>query len=152
MADRPDIRVKPPLVLLAAIITGGILSTFVPMPVTRRGWQRLAGLPLLVGGFLLGGSAVRRMRRMGTNVDPTQPATTLVTSGPYRFSRNPIYLGFTLMFLGLGMLANSLWFLPLSAALMGILQTQVIPFEEGYLENKFGSVYRSYKGQVRRWL
>ncbi len=152
MEDHPMVRVHPPLVMLAAIVTGAALSFLAPLPVSRRNTLRLAGVPFLAAGLAMVGTALRRMRRLGTNVDPHRPATALVTGGPYRFSRNPIYLGLTLGYAGLGLLANSLWFVPFAAAFLLIIQTQVIRFEETYLENKFGEDYRQYKGRVRRWI
>jgi protein-S-isoprenylcysteine O-methyltransferase Ste14 len=152
MQDHPGIRVHPPLVLLITLLTSSVVSLLVPAPLSRKRWFRLAGLPLVFAGLGLGASALRQMRRAGTNVDPHQPSTALVTGGPYRFTRNPIYLGFTLAYTGLGLLANSLWFLPFAAALMAILQTQVIRFEEMYLEDKFGPQYTGYKENVRRWI
>jgi protein-S-isoprenylcysteine O-methyltransferase Ste14 len=152
MADHPDIRVKPPFIFLGVLLASTMVSLLAPMPVSRKNWLRLAGIPFLAGGFALLSTAFRLMRRKGTNVDPSLPANTLVTEGPYRYSRNPMYLGFTFGYIGLGLLANTLWFLPFTMALMAILQTQVIRFEEAYLENKFGPAYRGYREQVRRWL
>lgn len=152
MEDHPDLRVKPVVVLLGMVLASAILSLLAPMPVSRKKGLRLAGIPMLAAGLGLGFSAIRQMRRAGTNVNPNLPVTALVRSGPYRFTRNPIYLGMALLLAGLGLLANSLWFLPFLGGLVLVLQTQVIHFEEDYLENKFGDEYRAFKQQVRRWL
>lgn len=154
--DHPPIRVQPPLILLADIILGFVLKAFVPARIAPRRWPRAVtvalGLPMLIGGMALGGTAVRNMMHSGTTPDPHRPSTELVTAGPYRFTRNPIYLGFTLIVLGLGFLANSFWFIPLAGALVATIQTQVIRYEEQYLESRFGPRYQAYKGQVRRWV
>jgi protein-S-isoprenylcysteine O-methyltransferase Ste14 len=150
--DHPAIRLPPPLVLLVAAGLGAIISMLVPMPLTRKGWPRLAGVPLLAAAVGIVIAARQRMVNLGTTPHPGHPTTALVTQGPYRFTRNPIYLGMTLLITALGLLANSMWFLPLAAAFVLTLQTQVIRYEETYLENKFGADYRAYKEQVRRWI
>ena len=151
-ADYAPIRLRPPVVLLATALIGAVISMLVPMPVTRRDQLRLAGIPLLAAALGIAIAARQRMVQQGTTPHPGQPTTALVTEGPYRYTRNPIYLGMTLLITALGLLANSLWFIPLAAAFMLTLQTQVIRYEEAYLENKFGDDYRAYKGQVRRWI
>ena len=150
--DHAAIRVPPPLVLLGTVVLGAAASMLAPLPLTRKGWLRLAGIPLLAAGVGVAATARQRMVRLGTTPHPGHPTTALVTQGPYRFTRNPIYLGMALLITALGLLANSLWFLPLAAAFLLTLQTQVIRYEEAYLENKFGEDYRQYKEQVRRWI
>jgi len=91
-------------------------------------------------------------RRAGTTPNPTKPTTALVLRGPYRFTRNPMYLGFAALYLGVTLLVNSLWPLLLFPAVVGLVQGRVIAREEAYLEAKFGNEYRAYKMRVRRWL
>jgi len=151
MEDHPGIKVTPPLVFLIVLVASGVISFFVPMPILKPLWFRLLGLPFMGFGSALVLSAVGQMRQAGTHVSPHLPAKALVTGGPYRFSRNPIYLGLTLNYVGLGLLANTLWFLPFAIGFMFTLQTQVIRFEEIYLEDKFGTEYCRYKDRVPRW-
>ena len=92
------------------------------------------------------------MQRAGTNVNPSLPATTLVISGPFRFSRNPMYLARTLLYLGLGFMANALSVLLTLLPLLVVIRYGVIEREEGYLEAKFGDAYRQYRTTVRRWV
>ncbi len=92
------------------------------------------------------------MEQAKTNVNPSLPATTLVTDGPFRFSRNPMYLARTLLYVGLGLLANSLAVLLTAVPLLMVVQHGVIKREEHYLEAKFGDAYRQYRARVRRWL
>lgn len=92
------------------------------------------------------------MRRAHTNIDPRQPTTTIVVEGPYRFTRNPIYLSLTLLYSGLTVLFNALSGLLLLPIALIILRRGVIEREERYLERKFGEQYLSYKQRVRRWL
>jgi protein-S-isoprenylcysteine O-methyltransferase Ste14 len=92
------------------------------------------------------------MRRAGTNVDPYEPATAIVTGGPYRFTRNPIYVGFTLVYVGISAFTNALAPLMLLPAVFAVMRRGVIEREERYLERKFGGEYLEYKGRVRRWI
>jgi protein-S-isoprenylcysteine O-methyltransferase Ste14 len=89
---------------------------------------------------------------MGTNVQPSQPSTSLVSTGLYRISRNPMYLGMALLYAGLALLLESIVALILLPVVLVIIQTQVIVREERYLEARFGDDYVAYKGRVRRWL
>ena len=91
------------------------------------------------------------MRRAGTNIRPDRPATVIVTDGPFRFSRNPLYLSLTLVYVGIASMMNALWPLLLLVPLLLIVQRGVVLREERYLEAKFGETYRSYKTRVRRW-
>jgi protein-S-isoprenylcysteine O-methyltransferase Ste14 len=93
-----------------------------------------------------------RFRAAGTSPDPHEPTTTIATAGPYRFTRNPMYLGMTLILGGLAFLGNALWPLVAVVPVVWWIQTQVIAKEEAYLEAKFGAEYLALKARVRRWL
>jgi protein-S-isoprenylcysteine O-methyltransferase Ste14 len=95
---------------------------------------------------------VRTFTRAGADVVPGKPATTLVTKGPYRVTRNPIYIGFTLLYFGIAILATSVWMLLLLVPLLIILQKGVVEREEVYLDSKFGEAYQKYQARVPRWL
>jgi len=111
-----------------------------------------AGAVLILVAVALFVSATRAFKAAGTPVPGNQPTSSIVPAGPYRFTRNPIYLAFTLVQLGLALVANSvalvITLLP-AAALMGVV---VIPREERYLADRFPSEYATYKAEVRRWL
>ena len=92
------------------------------------------------------------MRRAGTNVRPDQPATTIVMGGPFRFTRNPLYVGTTGLYVGVALLVDALRPLVLLVPLLAIVEWGVICREERYLEAKFGDAYRTYRARVRRWL
>jgi protein-S-isoprenylcysteine O-methyltransferase Ste14 len=96
--------------------------------------------------------AVLAFRRAGTHPQPWRPATALVVTGPYRFSRNPMYVGATLFYIGISFWVNSLWPLLLLPVVLVIMSRGVIAREEAYLERLFGDEYRSYRSRVRRWL
>jgi protein-S-isoprenylcysteine O-methyltransferase Ste14 len=92
------------------------------------------------------------MLRAGTPLDPAEPVSAIVTAGPYQYSRNPIYLGMTLVYLGVAALANSRWPVIALPAMLQVVQRGVIAREERYLVQRFGDEYRRYQASVRRWL
>ncbi len=152
--DTSGIRVPPPLIPAGLFAVGYAVHRFVPV----RLWvepgtaQQVIGWGLVAGSVLLAASAVYLFRRAGTTPNPTKPTTALVAYGPYRLTRNPMYLGFAALYLGLTLLVNSVWPLLLLPGLIALLQTRVIAREEAYLERTFGEEYRAYKRRVRRWL
>jgi protein-S-isoprenylcysteine O-methyltransferase Ste14 len=153
--DGANVAIKPPVLFAGALALGYLLTRYVPI---GPGLASPNGLGLAVGlifvgvGFALALRAVQMFRRAGTHVAPGQPATALVTEGPYRFTRNPIYIGFVLVFFGLSIVLTSVWILLLLVPVLLILQRGVVLREEAYLEEKFGDAYRAYAGRVPRWL
>jgi protein-S-isoprenylcysteine O-methyltransferase Ste14 len=103
-------------------------------------------------GVLLMAAGVSRFNRAGTNVPTYRPTTALVTDGPYRFSRNPLYISLFLVYAGVGIAADNLWIVGLGVPLFLIMRYGVVAREERYLERKFGQSYLAYKASVRRWL
>jgi protein-S-isoprenylcysteine O-methyltransferase Ste14 len=151
-ADHAGVVGPPPLLYGAALVIGAGLEWFWPTAI-GFGWLPLwLGVILVLAGFaiaLFGGVA---LRRAGTNIPPHLPTTQLVTDGPYRYSRNPLYLALTLIYVGVGLIADDLWILVLLVPLLLLMHWGVIVREERYLEEKFGETYRQYKARVRRWL
>lgn len=141
----------PPLIYAVPLAAGLLLGHFVALPIVQPRLAMPIGLALvLLGGVLV--PAVRAFRRAGTAPQPWRPTTALVVSGPYRFSRNPMYLGFTLLYAGIAIWANTTWpFLLLPLVLVTMVRG-VIEREEAYLERRFGAAYLDYKARVRRWL
>jgi protein-S-isoprenylcysteine O-methyltransferase Ste14 len=156
-AGAPDVAgviALPPLIFLGFLAAAAVLEAVVPLPVlaTYTLARYLAGAALAVAGFLSIFMAAGRFQAAGTNIPPTLPATALVVDGIYRRTRNPIYLGMTLVFLGLSVAAGSVWAIGLVVPLVWVVNTGVIAREERYLERKFGDAYRAYKARVRRWV
>ena len=150
--DNPGVIAPPPLIYAVALGAGLLLQRAFPIVLAPARLTRALGWPLIGASFLLGGSAFRTMLRANTNVDPRHPATTVVVAGPFRYTRNPIYLSFTMLYLGIASLRNALWPLVLLPGVLLLMRRGVIDREERYLEGKFGEQYLQYKARVRRWL
>ncbi|MGH6720091.1 MAG: methyltransferase family protein [Alphaproteobacteria bacterium] len=150
--DSPGVIAPPPLIVVGHVALGLALDAAWPAPVFEATAQGIAGGALLAAGLGLVLACARRFRRAGTNVPTWQPTTALVTDGPYRFSRNPIYVGLALGYAGLAVVIDSAWLLALLVPLLAILHVGVIRREEAYLEAKFPDAYRAYTRRVRRWL
>ena len=142
---------RPPLIYLSAIVTGVILHFVWPIPFVTP-WERVVGALLAIFAALLFLWSVRTFRSAGTPVPGNQPTTTIVNAGPYRRSRNPIYLAFSLFQTGIALSANEAWFLITLLPAISLMSFVVIPREERYLATRFGEEYARYKRGVRRWL
>ena len=150
--DAPRVVAFPPLLYAATLGAGLILQWLIPRHPLPPFPARLLGGLFLIGSAALARWGERTMRRAGTNVDPRQPTLALVVNGPFRFSRNPLYLSLTGLYLGIALLVNAVWPLILLVPLLAVVHWGIIKREEGYLEAKFGEPYRAYRAQVRRWL
>jgi protein-S-isoprenylcysteine O-methyltransferase Ste14 len=155
LRDNPGVIAPPPLIYAIPLLLGLLLHVLFPVHLIRY-------LPRLMRGFL-GGSLVgfaltlitiafRTMKRANTNVNPTQPTTTLVVEGPFQITRNPIYLSMTLFYTGITILVNTLWTALLLPPILIVMRKGVINREERYLERMFGEQYLRYKVSVRRWI
>lgn len=154
-ADYADVAIKPPLLFLGALAMGCLLSLVVPIGprfASPNGLALTVGLILVAVGLAIAVFSVRVFWRAGTNVVPGQPSTALVTAGPYAVTRNPIYIGFMLVYFGLAIMLTSVWVLLLIVPVAIILQRGVVAPEEAYLESKFGDAFSRYKARVPRWL
>ncbi|HAV49664.1 MAG TPA: isoprenylcysteine carboxylmethyltransferase family protein [Brevundimonas sp.] len=114
--------------------------------------RRGIALALILGGLLLDGMAAGLFRRLGTAVEPWKPSTALATEGPYRFSRNPIYVGFAITYAGLAVAMDSPVALLMLIPCLVVIDWAVIRKEEAYLARTFGAEYDAYRNRVRRWL
>ncbi|HSK99066.1 MAG TPA: isoprenylcysteine carboxylmethyltransferase family protein [Rubrobacteraceae bacterium] len=157
--DNPGVIAPPPLIYASALAVGLVTRGMVGRGVSRNApaypvffLSRVLGWLLIVVGVGIGALGFREMRRAGTNVDPREPTTAIVTEGPYRFTRNPLYLGMTLIYSGIAVRANAFPAVLLLPAVLFVMQRGVIEREERYLERKFGDEYLRYKTRVRRWL
>lgn len=155
-AETAGVVAPPPLILLAALLLGFGLEALVPTALFGPELDRVPRL--LLGGaiaiFALGLALVasRRFSAAGTEVKPWKPSTALVMVGPFRWTRNPMYLGMLILQTGATVMADSLWLLGLLVPLWAVLRYGVIAREERYLERLFGDDYVGYKARVRRWI
>src|SRR5260370_1409671 len=152
--DGAKVRFPPPLVFLGAIVLGAIVQRkAVPLSlVFARGLRLAAAVLILACGVSLVAWARILFKRTGQNPIPWKPTPELILQGPYRFTRNPMYVGVTLFVIGLGLAVNNLWISLFAVpALLVVHFVAVLP-EERYLAAKFGERYRSFLAQVRRYL
>jgi protein-S-isoprenylcysteine O-methyltransferase Ste14 len=151
-ADRAGVIAPPPLIYAAVFAVGYGLDRYYPVslrPDDSAGWLGWAIFAAGLGVLALGGAY---LNRAGTSVSPYRPTITLVTAGPYRYSRNPLYIALTLTYLGAAVVVNTVWPVMLLPGLLLVMQWAVISREERYLERRFGQEYRRYRARVRRWL
>jgi len=150
--DAPGVVAPPPLIYAGGLAVGLGLDAALPSASLPRLLRTSLGWVLVVAGVVLLASFLAAFRRARTPVDPREATTTVVTSGPYRLSRNPAYLGMTLIYAGIAVLSQALWaFLALIVTLV-VVDRGVIAREARYLGRKFGAEYLRYKARTRRWL
>jgi protein-S-isoprenylcysteine O-methyltransferase Ste14 len=151
--DTANVRIRPPIAWTVAVLAGLALNWLLPLPfvpaAVPAGWLGATVFALALALFAW---AIATIARAGSNVPTNLPTTTIVDTGPYRFTRNPIYLGMALGLIGLAIALNSLWLLLTLVPFVLVIRYAVIAHEEAYLQRKFGDVYRRYSVRVRRWL
>ena len=155
MHDYAEVAVKPPFLFAGAAVLGCLLSWLIPIGPglgSANGRALAVGGSLALIGFALSVLSVREFRRAGTSVVSGDPSTMLVEAGPYRFTRNPIYIGIVIFYFGLSIVLTSAWMLLLLIPVLIVLQRVVVEREEVYLQAKFGDAYRKYQARVPRWL
>ena len=131
---------------------GLLLHLMLPLHVLPTTLARGIGVVCVLVSFPLTIATLRALSCAHTPVDPMKPTTALVTEGPFRSSRNPLYVALTLLYLGMAFLVNAWWILLLVVPVLLVIRYGVIAREEAYLTRKFGDAYRQYTAQVRRWL
>jgi protein-S-isoprenylcysteine O-methyltransferase Ste14 len=149
--DNAGVVALPPLILLIACVLVGALGWLAPLHV-GLGAARWAGAALLAGALALRVWSSRELTRAGTNVDPRKPTHAVVASGPFAYTRNPIYLAQAAILLGEGVLLDSAWTAAVFAAWFAVMRAGVVAREERYMALKFGEAYLAYRARVRRWV
>ncbi|PYO79392.1 MAG: isoprenylcysteine carboxylmethyltransferase family protein [Gemmatimonadetes bacterium] len=151
--DRPKILILPPVLFGGAMVIGALLHfLFWPISLLPLVPARTIGGLLFVAAGVLAHRAQRAMTRAGTNIFPTQPALALVTDGPFRFSRNPLYIASSGVYLAVAFWVDGVVLFLLFPLVFILLHYAIVLPEERYLETKFGETYRAYRQRVRRWL
>lgn len=147
-----DVHVPPPLVYAASLALAWAVDRLVPWRMPGSGWRRGAGWPLVAAGQAMGAAGVTTFLGQGTSMIPGRPASALATTGPYMYTRNPMYLGLTVSYLG-GSLLLGTWWAPLALpAIVAFVDRNVIRREEAYLRQRFGAAYEEYSKHTRRWI
>jgi len=152
--DHPSIPIPPPLMFFAFLGIGFLLDCLFPLKIFQlTGVARFvfSGILVAVSGYLALGSIIVLMRNK-TPFDPSKPTLKIVRQGPYRLSRNPMYLALLLLLAGVAVFTGSLWMCLAVPVLLITLDLIAIRPEEVYLELSFGTRYLEYKASVRRWL
>jgi len=150
--DNPGVRFPPPLAYLVALVIGAVIDRFIPirvLPASLTGW--LGGALVLLAIFL-NVLAFREFGKAKTTIRPDQPASVLVTTGIYRYSRNPNYISLSMLFFGIGVWLNNVWMVALFVLVLVWIGSRVVAAEEQYLIRRFGQTYLDYQAKVRRWL
>lgn len=146
-----DVPFPPPLVYFGLLVVGIVIGNFIPIPVPSSVLALIFGIPLALVGVYLLVNSLRAFARADTPPD-FRPVKAVVTGGPYRYTRNPIYISFSLIYAGVGVAFESLVALLLLSAAIVLIDRVIIPREEKYLEQRFGEEYLRYKAKVRRWI
>ena len=150
--DNPGVIAFPPLIWLVNAVISVLLHLFVRLPIMKYSFCLVCAIVLIILAPTLALSAFRTMKAAGTNVHPSEPSLTMVRGGPFRFTRNPMYLALCLLQVALGFFLNDWITLLFVVPLALIMHYGVILREERYLTAKFGEPYLQLKRQVRRWL
>lgn len=147
-----DIKVQPPLLVLIHVVLTFVLARLIPLPLSVPPVLQTLGLLLAMFGFLLGVAALIAFRGARSKSNTHNSVARLVTSGVYGFTRNPVYLGFVLILIGLSLSIGSYWGVFLAPILIILFNRLVVEPEENYLAQKFGKEFEDYKTKVRRWI
>ena len=146
------VATRPDSILGIPFLVGLAATVLFPPPRLPVPMAQVLGAAFIGSGILISIWAVRTMRSRGASPDALRPPATLLTTGAFGFSRNPIYLGFVLFYAGVGLLLNSLWIVLLTPAVVVALTLEIIVRDERLLEKRFGDEFDTYRAKVRRWV
>jgi protein-S-isoprenylcysteine O-methyltransferase Ste14 len=150
--DNPGVRFPPPLLYALAVVGGYLLDRRWPLPVVDGVFIKALAWALAFASLALAVSSIGNFRRSRTSIVPVRPATALVIAGPYRFTRNPMYVGMAALTVALALFLNTWWVIVLLVPVLVAVRIFVIAPEERYLRRRFGADYVAYMRRVRRWV
>ena len=150
--DHPQLIINPFVIYIGFGLSAALLQTFVALPFIPTLVAQITGAIIIATNLVFGLPALRGMLQAKTSPNPNRPTTTLLLSGPYHFSRNPMYVGLTLLYVGLMTLLELPWGILFTPIVIWLITEWVIRPEEKYLAHKFGNTYLEYKKIVRRWI
>ncbi|MGD0276843.1 MAG: isoprenylcysteine carboxylmethyltransferase family protein [Syntrophales bacterium] len=148
----PEIIIPPPLIYLIGFLFAYAMNGFYPIPMFGPPLSIVLALIAATPSAVLGMWSLMEFWHTRTNPLPHKPASTLVIIGPYRITRNPMYVSLTLLYVGFGFLLGILWTFVFLPAVIFVMHYYIVRREESYLESRFGEQYQTYKQQVHRWL
>jgi protein-S-isoprenylcysteine O-methyltransferase Ste14 len=155
MAANPDssgVRFPPPLIYVVGLVAGYLLERKYPVATLPRNLSIAGGIVLCVAGLLVIRSAARTVWKANSSIIPMRPTTAIVSEGVFQLTRNPMYLGMVVIYVGIALLIRSPWALVLLPLVVLGVDRLVIAKEERYLRGKFGETYGNYCSKVRRWI
>ena len=150
--DNPGVKLPPPLAYVAFFGLGLLLQAAIPLPSPPTGASRVVGWALAVAALVVAALSFNAFRAARTTIRPDRGAASLITTGVFRFTRNPLYLSLLLLYCGLAALVGESWPLALAPLLVVTLERHVIAREERHLAERFGGAYDDYRKRVRRWI
>ena len=150
--DGPGVIAPPPVIYLGCLLLGLVADYFSPFALLSQTLQYVIGIALIAVASLIAALTFVAFHRARTSPDPYKADTALVTTGPFRYSRNPLYLAAAILYLGVAITVDSVWMVLALVPALGLINAGVIAREELYLEAKFGDDYTGYKAAVRRWI
>ncbi len=152
MEDNPGVKLPPPVLFVGPLVVAIIINYFWPT-IDSPDWLRFGGGSVLtLIGIALIASGMREFRRFKTSFVPIAPASSMLQTGIFGRTRNPLYLGLTFIYLGCALFFSTLWAILFLPIVLRAIRTKVIAKEEAYLERRFGADYVAYKVRVRRWM
>ncbi|HEU4998795.1 MAG TPA: isoprenylcysteine carboxylmethyltransferase family protein [Lapillicoccus sp.] len=151
-AQGADVHVPPPLVYAGTLAAAWAVGRLVPLRMPGGRWRQGVGWGLVVAGQALGAAGAATFRRHQTSVIPGRPATAMVTTGPYVYTRNPMYLGLSLAYAGGSLVLGTWWAAIALPGVVAYIDRNVIRREETYLRERFGDEYEQFSAHTRRWV
>ena len=149
--DNAGVIAPSPAIYLIAILIGIMINYFSPCSFMPKSFQLPLGLFFLFFALILMALSLREFKKAGTNVNPNKPSTTIITSGPFRYTRNPLYVALSFVLIGVGIWLDNIWIITMLVPVLILMHYGVINREERYLTKKFGDKYLKYKESVPRW-
>ena len=152
--DGASVKIPPPVVYLAAVVVGGVVDRYLVSVPLDLPWGVRFGSAAMATAIGIGGmaAAVGLFNRTGQDPKPWASTPEIISTGVYRFTRNPMYVGMALVQTGIGLAMASAWVIALVPVVLAVVYVTAVRHEEAYLEEKFGADYLSYKSVVRRWI